>query len=161
MIDDLKEISNIVSELRSENKEIVFTNGVFDILHKGHVDYLKEAATFGNILIVGVNSDSSVKRLKGDDRPLNSELDRAFILSELRSVDYVIIFEDDTPIELIELIKPDVLVKGGDYDPNISDSSDVKYIVGSDIVHENGGEVKIVNLTPGRSTTKIINKMRG
>lgn len=160
MIDDLKEISNIVSELRSENKEIVFTNGVFDILHKGHVDYLKEAATFGNILIVGVNSDSSVKRLKGDDRPLNSELDRAFIISELRSVDYVIIFEDDTPIELIKLIKPDVLVKGGDYDPNITNHSDAKYIVGSDIVFQNGGEVKIVNLTPERSTTNTINKIR-
>ena len=160
MIDNLKEILSIVSELRSENKQIVFTNGVFDILHKGHVDYLKEAATFGNILIVGVNSDSSVKRLKGDDRPLNSELDRAFILSELRSVDFVIIFEDDTPIELIDLIKPDVLVKGGDYDPNITDNSDVKYIVGSDIVLKNDGQVKTVNLTPGRSTTKTINKMR-
>ncbi|MCK4980189.1 MAG: D-glycero-beta-D-manno-heptose 1-phosphate adenylyltransferase [Candidatus Delongbacteria bacterium] len=160
MIDDLEEISNIVSELRSENKEIVFTNGVFDILHRGHVDYLKEAATFGNILIVGVNSDSSVKRLKGDDRPLNSELDRAFILSELRSVDYVVIFEDDTPIDLIKLIKPDILVKGGDYDPKVTDTSDARYIVGSDIVLGNGGVVKIVELTPERSTTDTINKIR-
>ena len=160
MIDDLKEILDELNQLRLENKEIVFTNGVFDILHKGHVDYLKEAATFGNILIVGVNSDSSVKRLKGNDRPLNTELDRAFILSELRSVDYVVIFEDDTPIDLIKLIKPDILVKGGDYDPKVTNSSDSKYIVGSDIVSGNGGVVKIVELTPERSTTETINKIR-
>ena len=160
MIGNVEEILNEVKQLISKGKKIVFTNGVFDILHKGHVDYLKEAATFGNILIVGVNSDSSVKRLKGEDRPLNSELDRAFILSELRSVDYVIIFEDDTPIDLIKLIKPDILVKGGDYDPKIIDSSDPKYIVGSDIVFENGGIVKIVELTPERSTTETINKIR-
>ncbi|MDA3837886.1 MAG: D-glycero-beta-D-manno-heptose 1-phosphate adenylyltransferase [Candidatus Delongbacteria bacterium] len=160
MIADLNKISKIVFELRSAGNKIVFTNGVFDILHRGHVDYLKEAATFGDVLIVGVNSDNSVKRLKGDDRPINSEVDRAFLLSELRSVVHVIIFEDDTPIELIKSIKPDILVKGGDYDPCVTDITDAKYIMGSDVVTENGGEVKIVNLTPERSTTKIINKMR-
>lgn len=161
MIGSLEQILVEVEKLRKEKKKIVFTNGVFDILHRGHVDYLKEAATFGDILIVGVNSDSSVRRLKGEGRPVNVEVDRAFILSELRSVDHVLIFEEETPIELIKLIKPDVLVKGGDYDPEMIDSSDPSYIVGSDVVKTNGGSVKIVKLTPGRSTTKVINKMRG
>lgn len=161
MIGSLEEILVEIDSLRAKEKKITFTNGVFDILHKGHVDYLKESATFGDVLIVGVNSDSSVKRLKGADRPVNSEFDRASILIELRSVDHVIIFGDDTPIELIRSIKPDILVKGGDYDPEVKDISDPKYIVGSDIVIQNCGAVKIVQLTPGRSTTNTIKKMRG
>ncbi|MBN2789583.1 MAG: D-glycero-beta-D-manno-heptose 1-phosphate adenylyltransferase [Candidatus Delongbacteria bacterium] len=160
MKDDIKDLEYIVSEIRKESKKIVFTNGVFDILHKGHVDYLKESANFGNVLIVGVNSDSSVKRLKGEDRPVNPENDRAFILSELRSVDYVVIFDEDTPVELINFILPDVLVKGSDYDPDVTDKNDPRFIVGSDIVKKNGGEVKVVKLTPGRSTTQTIKKMR-
>ncbi|MDA3885545.1 MAG: D-glycero-beta-D-manno-heptose 1-phosphate adenylyltransferase [Candidatus Delongbacteria bacterium] len=160
MIGTLEQILVEIEKLRKDNKKIVFTNGVFDILHRGHVDYLKEAATFGDVLIIGVNSDASVKRLKGDDRPLNMETDRAFILSELRSVDHIVIFENDTPIELIRSIKPDILVKGGDYDPNMTDKSNAKFIVGSDIVSQNGGKVRIVNLTPERSTTSTINKIR-
>ena len=161
MIGTLEQISIEVNKSKALGKKIVFTNGVFDILHRGHVDYLKKASSFGDILIIGVNSDSSVKRLKGDDRPLNTEMDRAFILSELRCVNHVIIFEDDTPIELIKSVKPDVLIKGGDYDPNVTDSLNSKYIVGSDIVLNNRGVVKTVELTPDRSTTKTINKIRG
>ena len=161
MIGTLEQISIEVNKSKALGKKIVFTNGVFDILHRGHVDYLKKASSFGDILIIGVNSDSSVKRLKGDGRPLNTEMDRAFILSELRCVNHVIIFEDDTPIELIKSVKPDVLIKGGDYDPNVTDSLNSKYIVGSDIVLNNRGVVKTVELTPDRSTTKTINKIRG
>ena len=161
MIMDIDKILIEVNRLKAEGKKVVFTNGVFDILHRGHVDYLKEASNFGDILIVGINSDTSVKRLKGNGRPINIENDRAFIISELKAVDYSIVFKEDTPIELIKAIKPDILVKGGDYDSNIRDRSNPKYIVGSDIVFENGGIVRTIELTPERSTTRIINKMRG
>ena len=133
-------------------KKTVFTNGVFDILHQGHIHLLSGAAGYADILIVGVNSDASVKRLKGDSRPVNSETSRALLLAALLMVDAVIIFEEDTPLELIKLISPDVLVKGGDYtlDP----------IVGAKEVIANGGEVKIIPLEEGFSTTGIINKMK-
>ncbi|PID28616.1 MAG: D-glycero-beta-D-manno-heptose 1-phosphate adenylyltransferase [Candidatus Cloacimonadota bacterium] len=143
-----------------DGKKIVFTNGVFDILHKGHVDYLIEAKKLGDFLIVGINSDASVKRLKGENRPINGEADRSFIVQNLKSVDKTIIFDDDTPYTLIKSIMPDILVKGGDYDPNESDKNSKKYIVGSDIVRERGGSVISIDLTEGRSTTSIIEKAK-
>jgi len=130
------------------DKKIVFTNGCFDILHVGHVKYLEIAKSFGDMLIVGLNSDASVKRLKGSTRPINNHLDRAYVLSALESVSFVVEFTEDTPYELIRAIKPDVLVKGGDYKD--------KVVVGSDLVEE----VKLVDFVDGKSTTKIIEKAR-
>lgn len=135
------------------NKKIVFTNGCFDILHVGHVRYLQEAARLGDILVVGLNSDDSVRRLKGTERPVNSEADRAEILASLKCVSYVVMFEEDTPYNLIEKLQPDVLVKGGDYKP--------EEVVGKDIVEARGGCLKLISFVEGKSTTNIINKMRG
>jgi len=140
----------MVSETH-KNQKIVFTNGCFDILHAGHVLYLQEAKALGDILIVGLNSDNSVKRLKGDSRPINNEKDRAIVLSGLASVDYVIIFEEDTPYNLIAQIQPDVLVKGGDWAP--------ESIIGYDIVMKKGGEVRSLVFVEGKSTTEIIEKI--
>lgn len=137
---------------RLENKKIVFTNGCFDILHKGHVEYLSTSKDLGDILIVGLNSDSSVKKLKGEERPINNQNSRAVILSALLFVDAVIYFDEDTPLNLIKSIKPDVLVKGGDYKK--------EDIVGYDFVTERGGEVKTIDLVKGYSTTNIIKKSR-
>lgn len=134
-------------------KKIVFTNGCFDILHVGHVRYLQEAARLGDILVVGLNSDESVRRLKGAERPVNSEADRAEILASLKCVSYVVMFEEDTPYNLIEKLQPDVLVKGGDYKP--------EEVVGKDIVEARGGCLKLISFVEGKSTTNIINKMRG
>ena len=138
---------------REENKDkkIVFTNGCFDILHVGHKRYLQQAATLGDILIVGVNSDASVKRLKGPQRPVNNEQDRAEMLSALGFIDYVTIFDEDTPYELIKKIQPDVLVKGGDYKPD--------EVVGKDIVEARGGKLELISFVEGKSTTNIINKI--
>ncbi len=144
-----QEIEKIASRLRSQNKKVVFTNGCFDILHKGHVSYLNVAKSFGDVLILGLNSDASVKRLKGESRPINCEEDRAYILSALECVDYVVIFDEDTPYELIKKVKPDVLVKGADYE--------VKTVVGSDIAKE----TKLVEFVNGKSTTNTINKING
>lgn len=138
---------------KSPNKKIVFTNGCFDILHAGHITYLKKARELGDLLVVGVNSDASVKRLKGSSRPLNLLSDRILVLCALEFVDYVIPFEEDTPYELIKEIVPDVLVKGGDY--NIED------IAGREIVQANGGIVTTIPLVDGKSTTEIINRMQG
>ncbi len=145
------------SELRASGKRIVFTNGCFDILHHGHVSYLEEAATFGDILVVGVNSDSSISRLKGPLRPVVPEDDRASIIAALRAVSIATIFSEDTPFELIQAIRPDVLIKGGDYDPEAADGP--RYIVGSDVVRSAGGEVRVINLIAGRSTTGIIERV--
>ncbi len=131
-----------------KDKKIVFTNGCFDILHAGHVKYLKEAKSFGDILIVGLNSDESVKRLKGESRPINSSDDRATVLSALEAVDFVVEFTDDTPYELIKAIKPDILVKGGDYEG--------KEVVGSDIAKE----TRLVQFVDGKSTTNIIKRCK-
>jgi len=142
------EISAITQELKHKNKNIVFTNGCFDILHAGHVRYLETAKSFGDVLIVGLNSDQSVRTLKGETRPINTEQDRAYILAALEAVDYVVIFEQDTPYDLIKLIKPDTLVKGGDYEG--------KSVVGQDIVDE----LKLVQFVEGKSTTKTIEKIQ-
>jgi rfaE bifunctional protein nucleotidyltransferase chain/domain len=138
---------------KNRGKKIVFTNGCFDILHMGHVSYLNEAKNCGEILFLGLNSDSSVKKLKGNDRPINDELSRKFVLENLRSVDFVEIFTEDTPALLIESINPNVLVKGGDWKPS--------EIVGSDFVLKNGGEVKSLSFKDGHSTTNLITKMQG
>jgi cytidyltransferase-related domain len=153
MIVDFDEIEKICNSLREQNKKIVFTNGCFDILHRGHIEYLTKAKEFGDVLIVGLNSDPSVQRLKGKDRPINPEADRARILDALKPVDYVVIFEEDTPLRLIQMVKPDVLVKGGDYK--------VEEIVGSEYVMSYGGKVEIIPFVEGKSTTKIIQKIKG
>jgi D-beta-D-heptose 7-phosphate kinase / D-beta-D-heptose 1-phosphate adenosyltransferase len=144
-------------ELRAEGKRIVFTNGCFDILHRGHVSYLEAAAALGDALVVGINSDESVRRLKGSERPIVHEEDRAALVAALRAVALVTIFPEDTPYELIRSITPDVLVKGGDYDPDATEGP--RYIVGSDVVRSRGGEVRIINLVEGRSTTGIIERV--
>lgn len=136
---------------KNKNKRIVFTNGCFDILHAGHVSYLNEAKSLGDLLIVGLNSDASVKRLKGDSRPINNEAERKFILENLKAVDCVEIFEDDTPLELIKSVRPSLLVKGGDWQ--------ISQIVGSDFVLANGGEVKSLKFVDGLSTTGTIDKI--
>ena len=130
----------------------VFTNGCFDILHSGHVEYLNEARSLGDKLIVGLNSDESVKRLKGSERPINNEVDRKFLLENLVSVDEVIIFNDDTPLNLIKKIMPDILVKGGDWQ--------VEQIVGHKEVIANGGEVKSLKFKEGYSTTSVLEKIK-
>jgi len=146
-----QEISAIREELKSDNKKVVFTNGCFDILHRGHVQYLLAARELGDILIVGLNNDDSVKRLKGKHRPVNNEIDRAIVLSALQDVDHVVIFSENTPYELINTIKPDILVKGGDWKP--------EDIVGSDIVLQRGGKVLSLDFVKGYSTSKMIDKM--
>ena len=143
-----KDINQLLITYRRENFKLVFTNGCFDLLHKGHLDLLSNAATFGDKLFVGLNSDTSVKKLKGDSRPIQNEKTRAQKLLELNYVNHVIIFEDLTPQKLIHSMSPNVLVKGGDYKKN--------EIVGAKHVISNGGVVKIIPLTPGFSTTSII-----
>ncbi len=142
-----------LSNFRKTHEEqiVVFTNGCFDILHAGHVKYLREAAKLGEVLVVGLNSDASVKRLKGESRPVNSQEDRAEILCALGFVDYVVIFEEDTPLNLIKTIQPDVLVKGGDYNRN--------NVVGADFVISRGGELFLIPFVEGKSTTNIIKKI--
>ena len=137
-----------IKKLKEQQNSIVFTNGCFDLLHKGHIDLLNKASTFGDILIVGLNSDNSVKTIKGKDRPIENEMSRSKKLLEISNVDFVIIFHSETPKDLIIKIMPDVLVKGGDYDKDD--------IVGSNEVISSGGKVKIVPLTKGFSTTLII-----
>jgi D-glycero-beta-D-manno-heptose 1-phosphate adenylyltransferase len=148
---DRQEIISLRKKFKNENKKVVFTNGVFDILHSGHVDYLTKAKTFGDILIVGVNSDSSVKRIKGEKRPILTEKERAFIISSLKPVDYVTLFYDDTPQKLIEDVVPDVLIKGADWE--------LDKIVGKEIVEKNGGSVKTIEFVSEQSTSKIINSI--
>ncbi len=138
--------------LRRRKQKIVFTNGVFDIIHRGHVSYLAKARSFGDCLVLGLNSDSSVRRLKGKDRPLQSQRDRAEILRALRAVDYVVVFGEDTPDKLIRQIRPDILVKGADYK--------ISEIVGAEFVRSYGGKVRRVRLTPGRSTSTLAKKLR-
>ncbi len=145
---DLDAFLTIRQQLREQEKILVFTNGVFDILHRGHVEYLERARTLGDALVVGVNTDASVRRLKGPERPIVPQEDRAFLVSMLKPVDWVILFDEDTPENLIRAILPDVLVKGADYR--------LEEIVGHDIVLAHGGRVERIPLTPGRATSDVI-----
>ena len=130
---------------------MAFTNGVFDLLHSGHIDLLFAARETADVLIVGINSDASVRRLKGPDRPIRSESERAYVLAGVEAVDLVVIFSEDTPLELVKLLEPDVIVKGGDYNEAT--------IIGASEVRSRGGQVVVVPLTPGQSTTAIIGKL--
>lgn len=145
------ELTALRKRLMEQKKTVVFTNGCFDILHRGHVEYLERASEFGDVLIVGVNSDASTRRLKGKGRPLTPQQDRAYILASLASVDYVTIFDEDTPLDLIKSLRPDVLLKGGDYQLN--------QIVGRDVVEGYGGKVLTVPLIPNRSTTSVMSRL--
>ncbi|WP_309670928.1 D-glycero-beta-D-manno-heptose 1-phosphate adenylyltransferase [Gemmatimonas sp.] len=138
---------------RTVRGAVVFTNGVFDLLHPGHVDVLDRARREGAALIVGINSDASVKRLKGPERPIRTASERAVVLAALEAVDAVVLFEEDTPIELVRALEPDVIVKGGDYSPDT--------IVGADLVTARGGRVVVIPLVDGHSTTSTIEKLRG
>jgi D-beta-D-heptose 7-phosphate kinase/D-beta-D-heptose 1-phosphate adenosyltransferase len=144
-------LRSIVSNLRSRGKKIIFTNGCFDILHAGHVGYLEKAKGKNSVLIVGLNSDSSVRKIKGKGRPINSQIDRAKILAGLSPVDYIVIFDAATPIKLIKALKPDCLVKGADWKG--------KTVVGEYFVKQYGGKVKLIRFLKGYSTTKIIQKI--
>lgn len=149
------DIENIISTLKnnsSEKNKVVFTNGCFDLLHVGHIRYLAQAKSHGDYLVVGVNSDDSVKRLKGPTRPIQNENDRAEILAALASVDYVVIFKEDTPENLIHKVRPDVLAKGGDWK--------IESIVGGAFVQSYGGQVLSLQFIDGKSTTKIIEKSK-
>lgn len=149
---DEQSIIKIINKEKLKSSKIVFTNGCFDLLHNGHIEILRESRKSGDCLIVGLNSDASTKRLKGDSRPIQDEHTRALVLSALVFVDYIIIFDKDTPMELIEKINPDVLVKGGDYT--------FENIVGAEHVTARGGAVKIIKTIPGYSTTSSVNKMK-
>lgn len=142
----------VENAVKLHQQKIVFTNGCFDVLHFGHVHYLLQAKALGDILVVGLNSDDSVRRLKGPSRPINGEKERAFVLAALACVDYVVVFEEDTPKELIETVRPDVLVKGGDYALN--------QIVGADFVTQNGGSVTTLPFVEGFSSTRIIEQLK-
>ena len=147
---DFEDIKNYSELWKYEGVKIIFTNGCFDILHRGHVEYLSKAKDLGDVLIVGLNTDNSVKILKGSDRPINDEYSRALILASLSFVDAVVLFDEETPLNLISVIKPDVLVKGGDYK--------AEEIVGYDIVKDSGGDIVVIDFVDGFSTTNIIQK---
>ena len=149
---DLPSLERMLAIWRFRGETIVFTNGCFDVLHLGHIDYLAKAADLGGVLIIGLNSDESVRRLKGEDRPVNSESARALVLASLRFVTAVVLFGEDTPYELIRTVQPDVLVKGGDYRTN--------EIVGHDVVTARGGRVVTLDFLPGYSTSHLIQKIR-
>ncbi|MFP4023661.1 MAG: D-glycero-beta-D-manno-heptose 1-phosphate adenylyltransferase [Thiohalospira sp.] len=135
-----------------KSQKIVFTNGCFDILHRGHIEYLAQAASLGDILIIGLNTDNSVKRIKGPTRPVQGQYERALILASLQFVNAVVFFDEDTPYELIKKVQPDILIKGSDYK--------IEDIVGYDIVKKKGGEVKTIDFIPGYSTSSIIEKLK-
>ena len=146
-----KKIISAAQWSKPEGRKVVFTNGCFDILHRGHATYLAQARELGDLLVVGLNTDASVQRLKGPSRPINNQYDRAFLLASLACVDFVILFDEDTPEQLIHAVRPDVLVKGGDYT--------IKTIVGADFVLQNGGIVTTIPFVDGYSTTSTLNKI--
>ncbi len=150
---ELSELKREISKIRKEKKKIVFTNGCFDILHLGHIHLLKKAKKLGDVLIIGLNSDSSVKKIKGEKRPIKDENTRAQILASLEMVDFVVIFKEKTPLRLIKSIRPDVLVKGGDWKES--------EIVGADFVKSYKGKVKRIKYLKGHSTTQIIKRIKG
>lgn len=158
---DAREAQLLINSWKFKGDKVVFTNGCFDILHQGHVVYLAKAAEMGNKMIVALNSDQSVRNQnKSPERPINPEDSRAIVLAGLGFIDLIVIFDAETPQEIIEFLNPDVLVKGADYDANETDPSNKKYIVGSDFVRKNNGTVKVVELEEGFSTTSIIEKMK-
>ncbi len=146
------ELAHKLETWRAAQKKIVFTNGCFDILHLGHIDYLEKASELGDLLVVGLNTDASVKRLKGPERPINKEYARARVLAALGFVSAVVLFDEDTPLELIKLVSPNILVKGDDYE--------IRNIIGADYVLNSGGVVKTITLVNGYSTTKIIENLK-
>ncbi len=148
----LQEIKSLRKQFKQQNKKVVFSNGVFDLIHAGHVDYLTKAKALGDILIVGMNTDASVRRIKSDKRPILNEEERAFIISNLKSVDYVVLFDEDTPKEIIDEIIPDILVKGADWS--------IDKIVGRETVEKYGGEVKTIKFVNQQSTSKIIESIK-
>ncbi|MEO0231294.1 MAG: D-glycero-beta-D-manno-heptose 1-phosphate adenylyltransferase [candidate division WOR-3 bacterium] len=152
MIVSRKKIKEIVKKLKKERKKIVFTNGCFDLIHKGHIYLLKEAKKLGDVLIVGLNSDSSIKKIKGKGRPVLKEKERSFIIDNIKGVDYVVIFNEKTPLKLIKEIKPDILVKGGDYKED--------EVVGGDFVKKRKGKVVIIPYLNGFSTTDLIGRIK-
>lgn len=145
-------LQSVLNDWHSRNKKVVFTNGCFDLIHRGHIDYLAKAADLGDVLIIGLNSDASVQRIKGKNRPIIDEYSRALVLAAFEFVTAVVLFDEDTPYNIIKLIQPDVLVKGADYK--------VEEIVGHDIVILKGGEVITLEYLPGFSTSAIENKIR-
>jgi len=151
-VKSLDEVATIAAQARKSGKRVVFTNGCFDLLHRGHVHVLRKARAVGDMLIVGLNSDRSVKAIKGPERPILPQTDRVELIAAMEMVDYVVLFDDADPYRLIAAIKPDVLVKGGDWR--------VDKIIGSDIVAQNGGRVEVIPYLPGFSTTEIIERMR-
>ncbi len=156
----LSALKNIRLQWERNNEKVVFTNGVFDLLHLGHIDYLAKTANCGDRLIIALNSDISVKTLsKGPARPIKDENTRAHLLAAFSFVDAVVIFGDSTPQKIIEKLTPNVLVKGGDYDPAETDSTSKKYIVGSDWVRSHGGTVQVIPFVPGHSTTQLERKI--
>jgi len=158
---DSSQIKTLSNSWKLNNETVVFTNGVFDILHKGHVEYLAKAASLGTKLIIGLNNDASVKALnKGPERPINNEEARQIVLASLAFVDAVIIFGEPTPYNLIVSVEPNVLVKGGDYNPEENNPNEKTYIVGSDFVKQKGGKVISISLTDGFSTTNIVKKLQ-
>lgn len=155
----LEEAEKLISKWKSDKLNVVFTNGCFDILHKGHVTYLAKAADLGDKLVVALNTDASVKaQNKSPERPINSEDARLLVLASLGFVDLVLLFSGNTPLNEIKLLKPSILVKGADYDPDITDETDKKYIVGSKEVRNYGGNVSVIDLVEGYSTTSILSK---
>lgn len=157
----LERAERLVAMYQMKNEKVVFTNGCFDILHLGHISYLAEAAAMGNRLVIGINSDLSLKMLdKAPNRPINDQLARMNVVAALGFVDLVVLFDNETPYELIQKLQPDILVKGGDYDANEVNLESKKYIVGSDIVKERGGSVVTIEFVEGYSTTQIIEKSK-
>lgn len=157
----LEEAKIIINSWKDNEEKVVFTNGCFDILHRGHVTYLAKAASHGDYLVIGLNSDDSVRRLnKGPERPINSEDSRAVVLASLEVVDLVVVFDDDTPLQLVEFLEPSILAKGADYDKDIRDEKDATYIVGSNEILALGGEVITIDLEKGYSTTSLVNKLK-
>jgi len=152
LVKTLAEIKSLRKKFKDQNKKVVFTNGVFDLIHSGHVDYLIKAKALGNILIVGMNTDDSVRRIKGDKRPILKQDERAFIISSLKPVDYVVFFNEDTPKEIIDEIIPDILVKGADWS--------IDNIVGRETVEKHGGEVNSIEFVNDQSTSKIIESIK-
>lgn len=152
IINEPTQLEALLNKWSAEKKKIVFTNGCFDLLHRGHIEYLSKAADYGDVLVIGLNTDESVSRIKGPSRPIQDEIGRAYIMAALEFVDLVVYFNEDTPLELIRLVQPDVLVKGADYK--------AEDIIGYDIVMNKDGKVETIEFLPGHSTSMIENKIK-